>query len=410
LAWENNQPTFFEEGMYDKDSANFMFEKCVNASEQQIMLGSKKIITVRDGEVGVSYLKGKLIVLPPDRHFIESADHIFQGFLSTQQQCLHLSSPSLDKKKENFLVCETKDFVEIAIKADVFYKIEDAEKISLVVGKDNVEALVRDTAIASLNSIIRSTSLAEVAQSKEIQAKKATPDAPAPQFFDKVHDEFIHKLHTSFIEQFGINVCNIRIESFKLMNQELASNISKQALTTAQTETQLSNLAGQTEIATAQQKRDAEVARIRAEGDSMRLKTETDARNRTTMETAKAEAEATLIRAKAEAQALEVRAEAEAKAILLKGEAEAKRATLISSTPLGGQIAMFQLYADMVKQSMTGVEKVIYLPVESANNPLSFFSLQQGNIPGMSILGGTAKKATTINFPNWKSTIVFNST
>jgi regulator of protease activity HflC (stomatin/prohibitin superfamily) len=147
---------------------------------------------------------------------------------------------------------------------------------------------VRDTAIASLNSIIRSTSLAEVAQSKEIQAKKADPNGPAaPQFFDKVHDEFIHKLHTSFMEQFGINVCNIRIESFQLLNEELATNISRQALMTAQTSSQLSNLAGQTEIATAQQKRDAEVARIKAEGDSMRLKTETDAKNRTRMETAR---------------------------------------------------------------------------------------------------------------------------
>jgi regulator of protease activity HflC (stomatin/prohibitin superfamily) len=89
------------------------------------------------------------------------------------------------------------------------------------------------------------------------------------------------------MDQFGINISNIRIESFKLMNPELSANISKQALMTAQTETQLANLAGQTEIALAQQRRDAEVNRIKAEGDSTRLKTETDARNRTTMETAK---------------------------------------------------------------------------------------------------------------------------
>ena len=35
------------------------------------------------------------------------------------------------------LVCETKDFVEIGIKADVFYRIGDAAKVLLVVGKVN---------------------------------------------------------------------------------------------------------------------------------------------------------------------------------------------------------------------------------------------------------------------------------
>ena len=392
LGWENNAPVFFEEGVYIKDSPLFAFERCVPASEKQIALGAKKIVTVWDGEVGVSYLKGKLIVLKPDRHLIESTEHIFQGFLSTQQQCLHLTNPTRKgAEPETILTCETKDFVEIGLKADVFYKIADAEKVLLVVGKDNVETLVKETAIATLNSIIRSTSLAEVAQNKEfaarsekkhleeMQTKGQGPSAPL--FFDKVHDEFISKLHDSFMDHYGIAITNIRIESFKIMNQELASNISKQAFTTAQTENQLANLAGQTEIATAQQHRDAEVARIKAEGESVKLKTETDAKNRAVLESAKAESDATVIKAKADAQAIELKASAEAKAIVLKGEAEAKRAEMLTNTPLGGQIQMYQMYVEMVKSSLSGVEKVIYLP-EGAMSPLNFMTYSQGNIPG----------------------------
>eukprot|EP01114_Cavostelium_apophysatum_P001457 TRINITY_DN1125_c0_g1_i4.p1 TRINITY_DN1125_c0_g1~~TRINITY_DN1125_c0_g1_i4.p1 ORF type:complete len:733 (-),score=224.80 TRINITY_DN1125_c0_g1_i4:49-2136(-) len=382
LGWDNNQPAFFDEGVFIKDSPLFAFENCVSASEKQIVLGAKKIVTVWDGEVGVSYLKGKLVVLKPDRHIIDSTEHVFQGFLSTQQQCLHLIDPKY--AKDGILSCETKDFVEIGLKADVFYKIADAEKVLLVVGKDNIDPLVRETAIATLNSIIRSTSLAEVAQNKEFAAKSeknAHPEA-APMFFDKVHDEFISKLHDSFMSQFGVSITNIRIESFKIMNQELATSISKQAFTTAQTETQLSNLAGQTEIATAQMKRDAEVARIKAEGEAIKLKTETDAKNRSIMESAKAEADAAVIRAKAEAQAIEFKAQAEARSILLKAEAEAKRAEMLAATPLGGQIQMYQMYAAMVKDSLQGVEKVIYMPTDAMNNPLSFMNLTQGVIPG----------------------------
>jgi len=298
------------------------------------------------------------------------------------------------KGDEGLLTCDTKDFVEIGLKADVFYRIGNAEKVLLVVGVDNVVTLVKETSIATLNSIIRSTSLQEVAQNNQVSAKSEKqheqlmaaqqPNAShAPLFFDKVHDEFISKLHDTFMERYGIEVTNVRIESFKILNQELATNISKQALVTTQTETQLANLASQTEIATAQQKRDADVARIKAEGDSIKLKTETDAKNRTTMETAKAEAEATLIAAKAQAQSLELKAQAEARSILLKGDAEAKRADMLQKTTLGGQISLFQLYSEMVKTSMTGVEKVIYLPTDTANNPLGYMSMMQGGIPNL---------------------------
>jgi regulator of protease activity HflC (stomatin/prohibitin superfamily) len=142
-------------------------------------------------------------------------------------------------------------------------------------------------------------------------------------------------------------------------------------------------LTGQTEIATAQQRRDAEVARIRAEGEAIKLTTETNAKNKAILESARAEADAQVIKAKAESQSVELRAQAEAKSILLKAEAEAKRADMLNNTPLGGQIQMYSMYAEMVKQSLQGVEKVVYLPTDGQSNPLSFWAFQQGVVPGM---------------------------
>ena len=56
--------------------------------------------------------------------------------------------------------------------------------------------------------------------------KNLPADAPsAPMFFDKVHDEFIAKLHDTFVEKFGIEITNIRIESFKINNKELSGKI-----------------------------------------------------------------------------------------------------------------------------------------------------------------------------------------
>lgn len=416
LAWQENKPVLIEEpGFYEFDSPNFQFVKCVPATDKEIVLGSNKRIMVYDGEVGVSYRCGKLCILEPKTHYFDSTDWIFTGFLSTRQQCLSLS----DRSPDGLLRCDTKDFVEIGIKSDVFYKVADPQKALLEVGsQEAINSLVIETAIATLQSIIRSSSLNQVAQSKEPHAiseekyleqqakssSSSSSDSPsAPLFFDKVHDEFISKLHDYFLQRYGLEIANIRIESFKILDEQLVDNISKQALITATTETKLANLEGQKEIATAEVERDAEVARIKTQSMAQQLATDTAARNKATMDEATAKAQAAKIRAQGEAEALLITVEAEARAIELKGEAEAraqekramaeaKRAELLASTPLGGQLAMFALQTDMVAKSMQGIEKVVYLPTNgTSNSPFGLFNMPMMGIdPAFNMVNGAS--------------------
>merc|ERR1712187_51999 len=110
----------------------------------------------------------------------------------------------------------------------------------------------------------------------------------APLFFDKAHDDFLARLHEDFIDRYGIEISNIRVESFKIMDHELSNSISRQAITTAQTENQLANLKGQTEIATAEQERQARVAQIAAEQEARALKLATEAQNKAQLDKAEA--------------------------------------------------------------------------------------------------------------------------
>jgi hypothetical protein len=55
-----------------------------------VELGAKEIIMVFTGKVGISYDHGKLVLLNNGRHLIDSANHIFHGFLSTQQKSIRL--------------------------------------------------------------------------------------------------------------------------------------------------------------------------------------------------------------------------------------------------------------------------------------------------------------------------------
>jgi len=402
LAWDNNKPVFIEKpDFYQVDSPSFTFVNCVNSSEKMIILGSSKRIVVYDGEVGVSYVNGRLDILQPNTHVFDSVERIFAGFLSTKQQSIHLLEPG---SKDLFLHCDTKEFVEIGVKAAVFYRICDPAKSLLTVGNDqNIQQLIRETGIATLQGIMRSSALNQVAQSKvvdvsdkdieKIKAANAASGGPelpnagkmGPVFFDKVHDEFIHKLHDNFKGLYGIEISNIRINDIQIMSPDLADNISKQAIITAQTETKLTNLTSQREIATTETERDAAVARIKTAAAAQQLQTDTQARTSATISSANAKAAALKIEAMGIAQSTLVKAEAEAKAIELKASAEKKRAQDLSSTPLGEKLALLSVQSEMIQKSMEGVTKIIYLPTNmtTGQSPIQLFGMPGMGIPPM---------------------------
>ena len=126
------------------------------------------------------------------------------------------------------------------------------------------------------------------------------PSAPMAEFFDKTHDEFLSKLHDDFLARYGINISNIRIEAFKIMDNDLAEQISKHALTTAQIENEMANLEGMSLISTQKEKTAAEVKSISTKAEVLALKTAADAENMRLIDAAKADAEAVLLKAKAE--------------------------------------------------------------------------------------------------------------
>jgi len=143
-----------------------------------------------------------------------------------------LKDTSQGAARDDWIIAETQDFVKVGLRADVFYSINDAFQMIVTVGKEGVQELIMETAIGTLTSIIRSTKLHEIAQQESpgatsqdeeaVKAAQALGKPSAPMFFDRAHDEFLHRLHDDFKNRYGIDISNIRIESFKIMNEELA--------------------------------------------------------------------------------------------------------------------------------------------------------------------------------------------
>jgi len=441
LAWSDSDPLFISEpGMYEFDSPDFAFDSFRDAEENLIQLGSKKVVQVQTGQVAVTYDDGLLKILHNGTHEINSSTHIIRRFLSLQEKSIRLATLSAKERKSHnhsrksktsqsadyytaeevmdsdLTICETKDLVKVGIRADIFYSISDPEKCILKIDTDELEDLVRETAIATLTNIIRSTALNQIAQSKNVSAgspfdqvrevspnpAKSTeenypppipvtpvrtneetnppPSAPMAEFFDKTHDEFMHKLHDDFHLRYGVDISNIRIEAFKIMDSNLSEQISKHALTTAQIENEMANLEGMSLISTQKEKTSAEVKNISALADAEALKTAADAANQRRINAAMAEGEALRIKAKAEAESFKLKVAAEAESIKLKAAAEAERAEMISKTDLGKQEALLAIYSDMVVNANKGVEKVIYLdPTINRESPFALSTMHNLN-------------------------------
>jgi len=448
LTWKDSDPFFIDKpGLYEFDSPDFSFVEFKDAEERLIQLGAKKIILVHTGQVGVTYDAGILKILKNGRHVISNSTHVFHRFLSTQQKSIRLATlnsfernkrmtmqrqwssktqakiedqpryhSDTERQDADLTICETKDLVKVGLRADVFYSIEDPEKCINKIDTDELEDLVRETAIATLTNIIRSTALNEIAQSKNISAgtndgdltilpppddsERPAPSAPMAIFFERAHDEFMEKLHDDFMQRYGVDIANIRIESFKIMDEDLSDQISKHALTTAQIENEMANLEGKSLISTQTERTAAEVREIAARAEVLALKTKEDAANQRKIDAANAEAESLRIKARAQAEAeaesILLRAEAEAKAIGLKAKAEAERAEVLSRTSLGKQEALLSVYSDMVVNSNKGVEKVVYLdPTVSRESPFALSSLHNLNqdLHSLTQLGIVAEEA-----------------
>merc|ERR1712019_199050 len=126
------------------------------------------------------------------------------------------------------------------------------------------------------------------------------------------------------------------------------------------------------------------------------LKLATEAQNKTQLEKAEAgakaqafsanqAADALIAQAKAEAETIRLKAQAEAEAIRIKAQAESERAEMLSTTPLGSQLALLSVWAETVQKSNEGISKVVYCDpsvqlAAGGGNPLSLLGLN--GLPG----------------------------
>lgn len=344
-------PRIFGEGLHIIDEPGFKYLGEVNLNKDDQDIGQLHIVRIETGDVGIAYIDGKISILEPGIHLIIPPNR-FDRRISTQQMVLALPNQ----------VHESGDYVPLLIKSDVFFTIVDPLKA--VTRIDNISKTIIETASATIAGIIRASTLQDIAKSSKTihgsTAPAADPNASRPllqnfmtpngttatdgnaggggggsasegpaSFYAYVHDHFISLLHDDFINNWGIELQNIRIDCMSIVDKKLAQEISEQSLLYVTTQVQLTNLNYSKIIKDTEARRDAAVAVINAEAQKRIDELAAESVAIKTRIISSAEAEAKNIQANAYSKKTEILSKAQAECAVMLAEAEQKRLQLI---------------------------------------------------------------------------------
>lgn len=386
-AWQDGEPLFLEPGrVYNIDSPRFSYVNSVSAVDNIITHGRLKLVTVREGNVGITYDDGKLVILPPGRHSLTKATQFLAGFLSIGQVVLPVTSVDgmtsdnvpitfdaavsirvVDPAKAVTMLCTSAD-QGTAFKVAAMHNVivQQAKlHLSIIIGNNRLNNSFKSTTrtakaavfdsdakfdrqqpVLSGGGAAASASTASSASAKGGAGAKAAAEDPTEDgsqeggvgFRQVIHDVFMHNFSESMLNTCGIEVIDMSIEDIRITNTELAKAmaqgaVARTSLIKAQIDTEVTRTSAraeqQAEISRAEGK--ARALQITAAAEAEKTKIAAAAEAERTKIAAAAEAERTKIAAAAEAERTKIAAAAEAEKVRLLADAEAERIAAVAA-------------------------------------------------------------------------------
>ncbi|CAF1304376.1 unnamed protein product [Rotaria sordida] len=327
LAMFNRSPKFLASGRYTFFSPFDHLINVTSITDKLITLGNIQIVTINQGELGLSLRNGESILLDPGRYIL-TAPHIFVkstpanaqyielgtyrritvpvGFVAvafdigkqiiirpedTESGPFETNSPTfLFDKKTGFqsvqlqvreldqLTVNTRDGITITAKGLITYRIHDP-RIAFMTVQDIHEAVKR-AAEATLTSLFLNAAIDEIAPpvpekkiDKDLINLKSTVEEE--NFNQHIRDAFLHDFSHK-VRHWGVELQDLNIEKLEFDNS-VKDLLRKRAQARVETATSLANMRSQTEIAMQQADREKQQAQIRAEAEAFVIRTKADA-------------------------------------------------------------------------------------------------------------------------------------
>jgi regulator of protease activity HflC (stomatin/prohibitin superfamily) len=277
LSRRNGETILLDPGRYVL-RAPHIFEKSTEANAQYIELGTYRRITVPVGYVAVAFDIGKQIIIRPEDTEsgpFETNSPTFLFDKRTGFQSVQLQVRELDELKVN-----TRDGITITAKGLITYRIHDARAAFMTV--QDIHGAVKRAAEATLTSLFLNAAIDEIAppvpqkptEENAITMKKQT-ESDTENFNQHIREAFLHDFSHK-VNQWGIELQDLNIEKLEFDNS-VKDLLRKRAQARVETATSLSNMRAQTDIAMQEAERHKRQAQIQAEAEAFVTRTKADA-------------------------------------------------------------------------------------------------------------------------------------
>ena len=257
LAWDAGKPMLLEAGaVYNVDSPTWNYVGSVPITQPVVQHGSLKLVTVKDGFVGVSFEDGKLTILSPGRHVLAKPTHFFSGFLSTGQQTLSIAQVTsmssdnvglqfdaavtirvVDAMKAVTMLSNISGAAEIFDPRNMLQAIIEKAKLalSIIIGNNrlNNPRRVRAALGAShSSSTAATTGTSTTATSTHGRQHEDTDpnELDEGSFKQVLHDSFLASFAESMSRDCGVLIIDFSVEDIRFVDSELASALARGAV------------------------------------------------------------------------------------------------------------------------------------------------------------------------------------
>jgi regulator of protease activity HflC (stomatin/prohibitin superfamily) len=275
LSRRNGETILLDPGRYIL-IAPHIFESSTQANAQYIELGTYRRITVPVGFVAVAFDIGKQIIIRPEDTESGPFETNSPTFLFDKEngfQSVQLQVRELDELKVN-----TRDGITITAKGLITYRIHDPRAAFMTV--QDIHGAVKRAAEATLTSLFLNSAIDEIAPpvpqkpiEKDLIELQSTGDNE--NFSQHIRDAFLESFSHK-VNQWGVELQDLNIEKLEFDNS-VKDLLRKRAQARVETATSLANMRSQTDIAMQQADREKQQAQIHAEAEAFVVRTKADA-------------------------------------------------------------------------------------------------------------------------------------
>jgi regulator of protease activity HflC (stomatin/prohibitin superfamily) len=275
LSRRNGETILLDPGRYIL-KAPHVFEKSTEANAQYIELGTYRRITVPVGYVAVAFDIGKQIIIRPEDTESGPFETNSPTFLFDKQtgfQSVQLQVRELDELKVN-----TRDGITITARGLITYRIHDARAAFMTV--QDIHGAVKRAAEATLTSLFLNAAIDEIAppvpqkQGRE-NSINLKAESDNENFSQHIREAFLHDFSHK-VNHWGVELQDLNIEKLEF-DGNVKDLLRKRAQARVETATSLSTMRSQTDIAMQQAEREKKQAQIQAEAAAFVTRTKADA-------------------------------------------------------------------------------------------------------------------------------------